>query len=155
MQLILPLLFVKVPSTPTASSPTTTTTISASSVSVLSRIVPSTVTSEDAIKCGGFQTHILPRQSSIGGGGDHCIAGIDGTHSTGSVGVTGASTEGPPTPTHSEIPECAKGKSYKLENCRKICRFCSEVIIRTQNSCRTRLFKNHITFIILKNFQYS
>lgn len=86
--------------------------MSGSSVSVLSRILPSTVTSEDALKCGTQSHLLLPRQSSINSG-DHCgTPGHDG-HSTGAASGANTTDGGPPTPTHSEISECAKGK----QNC--------------------------------------
>lgn len=86
--------------------------MSGSSVSALSRILPSTVTSEDALKCGTPQSHLLlPRQSSINSG-EHC--GTPG-HDVGTVSGANTADGGPPTPTHSEISECAKGEE-KCEN---------------------------------------
>lgn len=77
-------------------------------MSALSRIIPPTVTSEDGgVKCG-----LLPRQSSMGGSDvlHSSSLTIDGNHATGGATVA----EGPPTPTHSEITECAKGKECRI-----------------------------------------
>lgn len=72
-------------------------------------------TSDEVVKS---QSHLLSRQSSVSG--EHGVhqSPIDANHSSTATVTSGvnAISDGPPTPTHSEIAECAKGKNNTISH---------------------------------------